>query len=717
MAAILARKSKPAAKSKHGQPSDEVKEIFREGLRSTVAELLRAKYHQEFDEVASIANIDGEQPAVEAAARYWNGVRINAPDPSDLKLVCDATAVDVCNAATRLAVLSYYELLPTIRGIFNEGKGSKPAKKPLVEWTDAEWAAHNSKGKKSSHGPLPAGIAANDPDAGERWQETPNAAVVVFDTDELMRHPDNREPTEQDIIAKMMQFQKEGQLEPVVLWPPPKDWSHRQGEKLVIISGETRWHAAKRLGWKLQGRIAEGLTPAEALERLAAYNGERRDLDPMQKARLINRLCQSVAEGGAGLTRQAAGERVGLESGAAASNLVRLLELPKKWQDRVASGELAWTWAREMIPYIPVFQAIDEELDRDWKNRETDRWDNAFESRAALNEQLQRIVDEACPRLDRREIWIGSKHHTLKVDVKDPDTIAKLGIVELELPTGKKGQTEKVPVATNEKAFDKLVAEFKANGAKASAEKAGRDDKPAKRELSAAEKKQKAADRTKQLSERLVAWRDKLLRRVLLEKLDAREDSGFRLVMAYAGDPAHMVLSFGRLLELATHTKPTRDAANYRNVFWKSVATAIPGMQEADLSLTLAMTLLQQESQNWKSPVIPFDLTAAYAAELEVDVAAAWRRMQETVRPSSGAGRLAGEDLLEEFLLFHTTDELRALALEMGKHVLNSTAATKAGIIKTLLSVPRGSNQRLPLPKSIKPLAGVKPAKGKKGAK
>ena len=570
-----------------------------------------------------------------------------------------------------------------------------------------QFAAEQAKGKKSSHGPLPAEVAGQDVDAGERWQETPNAAVAVFDTDELMRHPDNREPTEQDIIAKMLQFQKEGQLEPVVLWPPPKDWPHRQGEKLVIISGETRWHAAKRLGWTLQGRIAERLTPAEALERLAAYNGERRDLDPMQKARLINRLCQSVADGGAGLTRQAAGERVGLESGAAASNLVRLLELPKKWQDRVANGELAWTWAREMIPYIPVFKAIDEVLDRDWKNRETDRWDNAFESRAALKEQLERIADEACPRLDRTEY----KNRKLKIDVKDPDTIAKLGIVELELATGKKGQTEKVPVATNGKAFDELVAELKAKGAKASAAKAGDDDKPAKRELTAAEKKQKAADRTKSLHARIAAWRQSLIRRELVCKLDDAADDGFRLVMAYiAGrNYSHRGPTAGELLEKASGVKAV--SRSYHEVYWPCVADLPPGIARNSLTRDMARQILAEEPTDWRQPFVEPFLVDGYAEDLGVDVAAAWRDLQI---PGDG-NKLAGEDLLEEFFLYHQTDELRDLVKELGKHAPES--ANRGAMIKLLLSVPRGSNQRLPLPKSIKPLAGVKPAKGKKGGK
>ena len=559
---------------------------------------------------------------------------------------------------------------------------------------------------KSSHGPLPAaltgittpaGIAANDPDAGERWQETHNAGVAVFDTDELMRHPDNREPTEQDIIAKMLQFQKEGQLEPVVLWPPPKDWPHRQGEKLVIISGETRWHAAKRLGWTLQGRIAVGLTPAQALEHLAAYNGERRDLDPMQKARLINRLCQPVAEGGAGLTRQAAGERVGLESGAAASNLVRLLELPKKWQDRVASGELAWSWAREMIPYIGI-EPVMAAAEKDWKERDKERasWDsNLFDSRAALVEGLEDTTTQETYDVDAKH-FIGNKSKVLKIS---PEDLERLQIVAVDLP----GTNKKLRLATNSKLFEELLESERQKGKKTAAAKAGDDNKPEPVKLNPAQIREKQLARGNQLRELIANWRQRLLRIAILELLDADKDDGVRLVLAYAARPTHHSRpTFAKLLEKASNLPG-------RNAHWNCVAD-----DDATLFICqdMAKQLLADEPANWREPTLPFELVECYAAALKVDVAAVWQRAQETV---SGTQRLAGEDLLEDFFLLHRTDELRDLAKELGKHVPET--ANRGAMVKLLLAVPRGSNQRLPLPKSIKPLAGVKPAKGKKGAK
>lgn len=716
MVATLARKSKRPVEAKppapstnghaakngvNGQPSAEMKEMFREGLRQRVAELLREKFPLNVQDIADIAR---DLDAVAVACQCWDKARISDPGPAGLELVCDMSAVDVCNPSGRLAVMSYLELLPALRKVAEAGDRA-------VDWQKG--SKSNGKAKKSLHGPLPeslnntttpAGIAANDPDAGERWQESPAGAVQPLDVTSLIRHPDNRVPTEQEVADKAESFRVRGQLEPIVVWmPPPGQWQTSEGEQmLVILSGETRWRAAIKLGWPtIQGRIASKLTPAMALEHLAAYNGERRDLDPMQKARLISRLCQPIADGGSGLTRQAAGERVGLESGAAASNLVRLLELPKKWQDRVASGELAWTWAREIIPLLPLKPVIDA-LEVDWADRDKERpsyEQNAFESRNQLLDSIEEIIRLKCRDLENKN-WEGKK--LLKVDVKNPEIRERLGVVEIELPTGKKGKSETYRLATNVEAYEELRKQQEGKGQKAAAAKAG-DDEPAKMELSPAAKKAKAAHRAKQRGELVANWRQRLLRKALLELLDADQDDGLRLVLAYAARPTHHRRpTIAKLLEKASNLPG-------RNAHWNCVAD-----EDATLLLAqgMAKQLLADEPADWRQPTLPFELVECYAAALSVDVAAAWRRMQETV---TGTTRLAGEDLLEEFFLLHQTEELRDLAKELGKHVPES--ANRAAMVKLLLGVPRGTNQRLPLPKSIKPVAGVKAVKAKKGAK
>lgn len=549
----------------------------------------------------------------------------------------------------------------------------------------------------------PGGIEANDPNAWPeepRWQESPTGAIVGLDLLALDRHPDNREPTEADIMAKVQSFTEVGQLEPIVVW-------ELDSGRYQILSGETRCLAAKRLGWAtIQARIVTGITTAEALEYLARYNGERKDLNPIQKAKLVARLCDPKEQGGAGLTRGQAGERVGLESGGAVSNLVRLLELPKVWQDRVASGELPWTWAREMLPVLtlaPVMQALED----DWKSKDKnrDRWDeNAFDSRAKLLLSIEHFVEQECRPLDVKH-WNGRDRVVPKIDAADPIVRKQLGIVEVQLSDGK-GKTKTVPVATNVEAFDKVLEGMRSKVTKASAEKAGRDEPTPKRELSAAELKQKAIERGKQRSERIAGWRHKLLRSEVVGCISNGLDNGFRLVMAYAAGPV-MGLSFDDVLSAVTKTKAQHDS--YRSYYWAAVAGSKNADDEEALTRAMAVRLLEHETSDWRRPALPHALVERYAEDLQVDVAAAWDSLQEM----SGS-KLAGGELLEEFFLLHQTEELRELAGELGSH-LPPSVKTRAQICKLLLSIPQGTTRRLPLPKSIKPVVGV--AKGKPAKK
>src|SRR5690606_24398291 len=68
-------------------------------------------------------------------------------------------------------------------------------------------------------------------------------------------------------------------------------------------------------------------------------NVQRKNLNPIETAQLVARLCEPLEAGGGGLTITAAGELMGM-SQEWASNKLRLLKLPPKWQAEVAAGKL-----------------------------------------------------------------------------------------------------------------------------------------------------------------------------------------------------------------------------------------------------------------------------------------------------------------------------------------------------------------------------------------
>lgn len=518
-----------------------------------------------------------------------------------------------------------------------------------------------------------------------------------------VRHPDNRVPTQQEIDDMAATIKVDGLLEKPVLRPIA-------GGKYQIVSGETRVLAMRKLGWHEADAELVQCDDARALELLAIYNAKRTDLNPIQKARMIERLCKSKEEGGSGLTREAAGKIYKLESHSAASNLVRLLELPEIWQNRVAAGELPESFARVILPLASAPRLL-AELDKSWKAKDRDE-DWGSRDRVETNvdyimEELTRPLDGEKHRYGYKELQRVKNHWRLSGEYKrlfelTPEIEAKLEIVEL-LVDGKK-----VRRATNAPAYDKLQIPLivKAVDAKAktSAEKSSRD-KAAKREPTPAERKEQAAARTRQLGERIAAWRHKLLRRACAKAIEDQEDSGLRVVLAHAADRvSYGGLSFTEALLQVRGVKPSRHG--WHDEYWPVVAGIQSSPAQDDdrgVIAKLAQLILSHESKDWRRPTLPHSFVDSYAHELSVDLKAEWTELQNDELNQEP------DPMLEEFFLLHQTEQLRGLAKELG--VFADESANKPAIVKLLLGKLRGgSNSRLPLPKNIKPL-------GKKGGK
>jgi hypothetical protein len=189
--------------------------------------------------------------------------------------------------------------------------------------------------------------------------------------------------------------------------------------------------------------------------------------------------------------------------------------------------------------------------------------------------------------------------------------------------------------------------------------------------------------------------------------IEAGIDNGFRLVVAYAADEA-MGLPFRKVLDQVTKAKSQTDG--YRRYYWGPVAGVKSPEAQDELTSKLAIEILAHAPSDWRRPTVPHALVERYAEDLGVNVAQAWGRLQTTI-----GGKLAGGPQLEELFLFHSTDELRALAKELGVGAPES--ATRAGIVKLLLMAPLNNTRRLPLPKCIKPLPAAKVVKGKGAAR
>jgi ParB/RepB/Spo0J family partition protein len=121
-----------------------------------------------------------------------------------------------------------------------------------------------------------------------------------------------------------------------------------------LIDGETRHRAAEVAGVaELRCKIVRCTDAQAACIRLQS-SMQRRDLNPIEKARALKALQETH-----GFSQRQLSPIVKLQQGSIA-NLTRLLELPIEWQERVISGEITASTARELVPYAGEAAVLNE---------------------------------------------------------------------------------------------------------------------------------------------------------------------------------------------------------------------------------------------------------------------------------------------------------------------------------------------------------------------
>lgn len=509
---------------------------------------------------------------------------------------------------------------------------------------------------------------------------TPPAAageIVRLPLAALCRHPDNRAPAPDRVSDLVRSIDEHDQLEPLVVRTLPDGHPHRglslTGSAIAtgalayqIVSGETRALAQlQRRQTEVACRIRTGCDDAEALQLLAEFNAARSDLNPLEKARLIERLCQPLADGGAGLTREAAGRIYGLQSASAASNLVRLLELTEPLQRFVASGLLPQSFAREALHYLGV-PAITEAM-----AEEVGRWqEDGPPSREEWLGWVDQLVDEhtrswePATKQDKQPwclSWCKRKLFTTKED---------LGLVELPY------RGKPVTRATNTGRWDALQDAAK------KALQAKNVDKPTEdsgKPKTAEELAATHAEQDQQLARRIARWRHAWLRALIAERIGQKVPDHPTLVKVvlwllsqqFGFNEHHQLRVDDRLQELV-------GASAMRHASSSGVLQLSNNRLTWQLVSDLVQSMLVLDEKNPDMPVWRTECVEQLATDLAIDLADAWIVLQTAA--SRGEEMALGR--LLAFLELHNGRQLGALATEWG-HYTNPNAG-KAAIVKLL---------------------------------
>jgi ParB family chromosome partitioning protein len=125
-----------------------------------------------------------------------------------------------------------------------------------------------------------------------------------------------------------------GVLQPIVVRPVDAGFE--------LVSGERRWRAARMAGLSAIPAVVREVPDGEMLVLAMVENVQRRDLDPIERARGYKQLCEL------GLIQEEVAARVGLKRSTIANHL-RLLELPEEARQAVSRGLITMGHARALL--------------------------------------------------------------------------------------------------------------------------------------------------------------------------------------------------------------------------------------------------------------------------------------------------------------------------------------------------------------------------------
>jgi len=139
----------------------------------------------------------------------------------------------------------------------------------------------------------------------------------------------------QGLEALADSIRRAGVLQPVVV--------RRRGELYELVAGERRLRAAHLAGLETVPALVRDVPDEQMIELALIENVQREDLNPIEKARAIQRMMEEL-----GLTQDEAAEKVSLKRSTVA-NLLRLLRLPEEVQEMVSRGTLSAGHARAVL--------------------------------------------------------------------------------------------------------------------------------------------------------------------------------------------------------------------------------------------------------------------------------------------------------------------------------------------------------------------------------
>jgi ParB/RepB/Spo0J family partition protein len=489
-------------------------------------------------------------------------------------------------------------------------------------------------------------------------------------------------PTPESLAGLVESIRAHGVVEPIIVRP-----TSEHDERLFlfeIVAGERRYQAAGLAGLQTIPAIVRVLDDRQAREVRALENLQREDLTPIEEARCY----RALLEGPGAPTQEELGKRLGISQPQISARLA-LLRLPKKWQGRIASGDIPPTHARLLIPFADrpeILKAVERRFGEK----------GPLPALTDFAEEVQWMLADCTQEL------VGSAGYDARIREEIPrftptaEQREKLDVIEIEGCDG-----ERCEAACNTKLWDELQKEFREGYV---AEKLAKRDKKAAGKLTpgvfrkdtggAEEKPPTAAElkvqalvdrgRARETAERtargVAEWRTDWLRKLIAQRLgqklepEARE----RLLLYFAASdrfPQNLSASCCQGIRGERHKslgKILRAAGGVleKGDLWPAIVS------KGDIANVLSWLQARFWDAEEKGPVqeVPAIDVERIAAHLAIDPAAAWKADQKA-------------DIGEGFWNLHTKEQLLELGKELGVHF--DAAEQKTAMIKRLMTAAK----------------------------
>ncbi|MDZ7860470.1 MAG: ParB/RepB/Spo0J family partition protein [Candidatus Krumholzibacteriota bacterium] len=162
-------------------------------------------------------------------------------------------------------------------------------------------------------------------------------SVKELKTSSIDPNPDQpRKNFRKDELEKLASsIAENGMLQPIVV--------RRKGKRYQVVVGERRLRASEIAGKELIPCLVRDINDEDSLKLALLENLQREDLNPLEEAGGYQSLVREL-----GLSANEIGRIVG-KSRSAVTNTMRLLKLPGKVKEMIASGELREGHARALL--------------------------------------------------------------------------------------------------------------------------------------------------------------------------------------------------------------------------------------------------------------------------------------------------------------------------------------------------------------------------------